>query len=77
MTDPTNTLPEPHQSGRIKPCPFCGGKPIEDWERAEREGDEVGPIISWSYYCTECYAEVFSCESQEDARAKWNRRVNE
>lgn len=23
-TDPTNTLPEPHQSGMLKPCPFCG-----------------------------------------------------
>lgn len=61
----------------LKPCPFCGGKPIEDWEREDREGDEIGPIISWSYYCTKCYAEVFSCQSREDAQEKWNRRVKE
>lgn len=24
MTDPTNTLPTPCQSGMLKPCPFCG-----------------------------------------------------
>lgn len=24
MTDPTNTLPTPNQSGTLKPCPFCG-----------------------------------------------------
>ena len=77
MTDPTNTLPEPYQSVRLKPCPFGGGEPIEDWEREEREGDEVGPIISWSVYCTKCYAEVFSCQSREDAQEKWNRRVQE
>lgn len=61
----------------LDPCPFCGGKPIEDWEREDREGDEIGPIISWSYYCTKCYAEVFSCQSREDAQEKWNRRVKE
>ena len=24
MTEPTNTIPTPYQSGMLKPCPFCG-----------------------------------------------------
>lgn len=60
----------------LKPCPFCGGKPVTDFERDTAHG-LIGDIISWSIYCTECYAELFSNESSEDVVEKWNRRVSE
>lgn len=50
----------------LKPCPFCGGKPERDFERAVENGI-LGDIVSWSIYCTECYAEVYSFKSSKDA----------
>lgn len=76
MTELVKTI-QNSSDEELLPCPFCGGNPIEDFEREELGGDKVGRIINWSVYCTKCYAGVFSCESQEDAQEKWNRRVKE
>ena len=42
MTESTNTLPEPYQSGRLKPCPFCG---VAMESRESEEGERfVHPL---------------------------------
>lgn len=66
--DPTRTLPEPYQTGRVdlKPCPFCGSKNI-DLEYVE-EFD--------SYYatCTGCGVATRYTDREQAIRF-WNRRA--
>lgn len=69
MTDPTNTLPIPCQSGMLSPCPFCG---------------TPNPVIikdgHWpiEIHCTnwECMAMIVGEEIEYTIR-HWNRRVKE
>ena len=59
MTDPTDTLPGPYQSGSPKLCPFCNGHPKE-----YQDG------LAWTIKCCASVTEV----SREKALAVWNRR---
>lgn len=82
MTDPTNTLPTPYQSGRLKPCPYCGSAPVI----------MTRPFYRWRLYFIKCgqiqkdgskgctsswfgpgYDTVFS---REKAIRRWNREVD-
>lgn len=49
---------------KIKPCPFCGGKPIVDKNQN-------------SVYCADCHMGTPWTDSIEDAIKTWNRRVGE
>ena len=70
MTEPTNTLPEPYQSGMLKPCPFCGSNDI--FFDYEEDG-------SCCIRCTDCGAQVGHyrdyMSDNEDIAGLWNRRV--
>ena len=69
MTDPTNTLPTPCQSGMLEPCPFCGE------ESPYYVCDDTGEYI----LCPNCLNELRSQVSiGKDMLVKdWNRRVSE
>jgi Lar family restriction alleviation protein len=58
---------------KLKPCPFCGGKP-----KINRVGDQKEFVV---YICSECYkTPVHSDEAritERGARKIWNRRVND
>ena len=48
---------------KLKPCPFCGGKPIVDKNQN-------------SVYCADCHMGTPWTDSIEDAINTWNRRVD-
>lgn len=51
-------------SEELKPCPFCGGEAILEWE-----GDSY--VIS----CKECNAEITFEQTRKSAIKAWNRRT--
>lgn len=53
---------------KLKPCPFCGGK--ADFATWIFEGGKK----EYSVMCDDCDADVYSCETKEEAAEKWNRR---
>ena len=67
MTDPTNTIPTPYQSGRLKPCPFCQSEDIQAFDIGE----------TFILYCNDCCASGPEADTLEDAVEKWNRRMVE
>lgn len=72
MTDPTNTLPEPYQSGTLESCPFCGSPGYVYAKQGKSKGlYDVG--------CTKfgCLKMQQSFRSAEEATEAWNRRVKE
>lgn len=62
MTDPTNALSEPYQSGRLKPCPFCNTDMSVMNQRV------------W-HPPFECILYSFSFEDSVTNRQSWNRRA--
>ena len=78
MTDPTNTLPTPYQSGMLKPCPFCGVIP-----KIERKDSG---ILRYRVYCRDSneqnwydhieYGQVFYRTNPESLTRAWNRYVD-
>jgi len=72
---PTNTLPVPRQSGRLKPCPFCGAIP--------KVIERVGMRYPWAidhgagrldYQCPLDYLVLTDYSSEDRAINHWNRR---
>lgn len=63
MADPTSTLPAPYQSGRLKPCPFCG---------SEAQADNSDDM--WAVFCTKCPASMAFFKTYDGAVILWNRR---
>lgn len=59
----------------LKPCPFCGGEaePFKDACFCAEDGTMYE--IKWFVGCTDCPALV-SGETEVDAIAAWNRRVD-
>jgi Lar family restriction alleviation protein len=63
----------------LKPCPFCGGKAEMLHWRASVNGKTIYP---YRVRCIECKTCVGSSSlkyitlTEEDAREKWNRRVD-
>lgn len=61
----------------IKPCPFCGSKPV--YERIKPHKHHFGfmPDYPGSFIvnCNTCEIRMFSHESQEDVLRKWNNRT--
>ena len=66
MTDPTNTLPTPYQSVRLKPCP-CGSEDIQ-----HSYGQIDGNVKGYTILCRDCGYYVEDCEDKS-AVEKWNR----
>jgi Lar family restriction alleviation protein len=56
------------QAMGAKPCPFCGGEPIDD---DERHGDGLAHF----WRCRSCAAEGPWTKTRTDALIAWNRRV--
>jgi len=53
---------------KLKPCPFCSGKPKMatcDWGYSVKE---------YWYYCSYCGCETQKYHSKEDAAEQWNTR---
>ena len=53
---------------KLKPCPFCSGKPKMatcDWGYSVKE---------YWYYCSSCGCETQKYHSKEDAAEQWNTR---
>lgn len=62
----------------MKPCPFCGGKPMLDiWEMIPWEKYNLTPNDGkwYSVYCDECFSEGSHELTKEEAIKKWNKRV--
>lgn len=75
MTEPTNTLPEPYQSGMLKPkpCPFCGSDDVREFTPSAYEIGDGAEVRCQNPLCE---AGVHG-NTIEIARVKWSRRVNE
>jgi len=75
MTEPTNTLPEPHQSGMLKPkpCPFCGSDDVREFTPSAYEIGDGAEVRCQNPLCE---AGVHG-NTIEIARVKWSRRVSE
>ena len=78
MTDPTNTIPAPYQSGKVelKPCPFCGGEPYIAKRRFSWTDDDEA--VYYGVGCKKCRVQ-FSCSNVDltDASNEWNKRISE
>lgn len=64
---------------KLKPCPFCGGSPVED--RIEPHTHSMATFMpdypgSWSIECPMCEFRLFDHDSRDNAVAAWNRRVS-
>lgn len=70
MTEPTRTLPEPYQIGRLKPCPFCG-KPIVKEDRRTYSCRPCGYALIMDIWILNGKRVVRNCD------AIWNQRVKE
>lgn len=64
---------------KLKPCPFCGRKPI-------RVREHYVPGTALIYYSVECKAQASKCfvkpktnwcKSEEEAIEAWNRRAED
>ncbi len=56
------------ERGRLKPCPFCGGKPVIYKSMSDRK--------AW-IVCSECGATSPSSFREKTAIKAWNRRTND
>jgi len=54
----------------LKPCPFCGGQPMEV---IEMEYDDSIPIYGYTIECPDCTCDIEE-DSEEEAIEAWNRR---
>ena len=56
---------------KLKPCPFCGGKP--------RYGQQMNEQYRWLKWvtCTVCYACTGRSESRAEVTRAWNKRVDD
>lgn len=72
MTDSTNTLPGPYQSGRLKPCPFCGSSDV-----FMRELTNYSNYAFKGIFCNGCQTFHVAWISDENRIESWNRRVRE
>jgi Lar family restriction alleviation protein len=50
---------------KLKPCPFCGG---------EAEVIDGTGWVGQAVHCTECPANVYGFEEEDQSVAAWNRR---
>ena len=58
---------------KLKPCPFCGGKPL-------MAGSFTTRYEIWSIHCTECGARLSrdtEDDTQGDVIKAWNRRCED
>ena len=64
------------KQGELKPCPFCGGMPIEDRIEPHKHSLSWMPDYpgSWSVECPKCEFRLFDHDSRENVIAAWNRR---
>lgn len=67
----------------LKPCPFCGGKPIyvDDcgdpyWRPTFIDPDSGGGMHKM-VVCESCGASIRVCETQQEAISEWNRRTED
>ena len=61
--------PVDEKNDELKPCPFCGGKPVlSSWEL----------LNEYSVSCSECHAVPGDYEdTKEKAIKRWNRRMQQ
>ncbi len=65
-------MPVPaHHTGRLLPCPFCGGEPEFQESNPYDQSDDV----AFTVFCRECGTEHPWRSTPEDAVAFWNRRA--
>ena len=72
MTDPTNTLPTPYQTGVLKPCPFCGSSDVYMRALTDFQNYDFRGI-----YCHGCSTFHVAWVSDENRIESWNRRAEE
>lgn len=72
-----NDDPNPDESskppGAGKPCPFCAGEPIP--EPLEYDPDGIVGVRAFYVQCSDCIAFGPWCDTPEEAKQAWNRRV--
>ena len=74
MTEPTNTLPTPYQSGMLKPCPFCGGNAVK--AVCHKNPDNYDGAEFW-VVCAKCHIKTNRSLDEDEPVDLWNRRVKE
>jgi Lar family restriction alleviation protein len=52
----------------LKPCPFCGGKPINTRDTT---------FDKYWVFCSVCFASGPHMKTKEEAIAAWNKRVKD
>ena len=72
-----NSRKKGRSSGRIKPCPFCGGKAQLEFvsPREDVDDDEADDTSGVAVECTECEASTPALNDNISAIETWNRRV--
>lgn len=63
---------------KLRPCPFCGGKPglyLSDPAQFIAEGEPKEPF--YSIRCSECMSGTANFFSIQKAAEAWNRRTEE
>ena len=58
---------------KVKPCPFCGGKP-KVLEINKGWAGMTGMIYDYSVKCASCRASTATFHTIDAARIAWNRR---
>lgn len=63
----------------IKPCPFCGAKPVGIDMTIEEDKNGVPHVIALSYKCDFCQADITTniIDNNKDALDVWNQRVKQ
>lgn len=60
--------------GKIKPCPFCGGRP-KLIELNKGFAGFTGSVYDYSVKCGACRATTATYHTIDDAKRAWNRRA--
>jgi Lar family restriction alleviation protein len=69
MTETTNE--------QLKPCPFCGGEPLESRIEPHKHHIVMMPDYpgAWCVECPKCEFQLFDHDTQANVVAAWNRRA--